>query len=135
MASRDDREGTIAIVFPGVVSVALAALFGAGLADQDAAAGMPMRASLPGGATVSSVMDRARWAAQSSFGSRNKAPTRRTMASSSGRMPGATPVRRSARHAGIGGPILDHAGQEAITLGGADAHHGDLHLFEEAMEW
>ena len=61
MASRDDREGTIAIVVPGVVSVALAALFGAVLADQDAAAGMLMRASLPGGATISGVMDRARW--------------------------------------------------------------------------
>jgi hypothetical protein len=58
--------------------------FGAGLLDQGAAAGKLMIGSSPIGAMVSSVMERARWTAHSSFCSSSRAPTSRTMASSLG---------------------------------------------------
>ena len=71
---------------PGVVELALivTVMFGAGLLDQGAAAGKLMTGSSPIGAMVSSVLQRARWTAHSSFWSSSRAPASRTMASSLG---------------------------------------------------
>src|SRR6476620_11087202 len=64
-----------------------------GREGQRATAGRLTKGSSLNGAMVSSVMYLARWTAHSSFCSSSKAPTRRTMASSLGKMPTTSVLR------------------------------------------